>query len=175
MVFYSSWIYGAIHVMLTIPEFQTKEAIAKYLNLSLKKTAEILEFLVSIGLAKQSVSGRFEIGEARIHLGSDSPLISKFHTNWRMQAIRSLEKEDLKEDLHYSSAVTLSEEDFLKIKSLLVKHIEEIKAIIRDSSAEGVHCFSIDLFLSLMTFKRINAKRVYEEENFNSEWKSLWK
>lgn len=146
MEFYSSWIYGATHVMLTIPEFQTKESISKYLGISLKRTSEILEFLISIGLAKQNQKGKFEVGLARIHLGSDSPLISKFHTNWRMKAVQSLDKDDVSEDLHYSSAVTVSESDFLKIKSLLVKHIEEIKAIIKDSPAEGVHCLSLDFF-----------------------------
>jgi uncharacterized protein (TIGR02147 family) len=48
--FYSSWFYGAVHVMLTIPEFQTKESISRYLGLSLKKTNEILEFLAVLTL-----------------------------------------------------------------------------------------------------------------------------
>ena len=133
-------------MILTIPEFQTKESIAKHFGISLKRTAEILDFLVSIGLARQNQKGKFEIDQARIHLGSDSPLISKFHTNWRIKAIQSLDRENKSEDLHYSSAITVSQADFLKIKSMLVKHIEELKAIIKDSPAEGVHCFNIDLF-----------------------------
>jgi uncharacterized protein (TIGR02147 family) len=144
--FYSSWLYGAIHVMLSIKKFQSKEAISSYLGISLKRTAEILEFLVSIGLAVQKEPGRFEIGTSRIHLGNDSPMISKFHTNWRMQAVRSLEKENFKNDLHYSSVVTVSDSDVVKIKSILVKNIDEIKSIIRESPEEGVHCFSIDFF-----------------------------
>lgn len=145
-VFYSSWIYGAVHVMLTIDQFQTREVIGRYLGISPKRVGEILEFLVSIGLAEQKENGRFGVGTARIHLGSDSPMISKFHTNWRMRAIRSLEEENASQDLHYSSAITISDADRSRIKSLLVKYIEEIKAIIRDSKAEGVHCFSLDFF-----------------------------
>lgn len=144
--FYSSWIYGAIHVMLTIDKFQTKEAISHYLGISIQHTAEILEFLVSIGLAVQKENGHFTVGTSRIHLGNDSPMISKFHTNWRIKAISSMEKERLKEDLHYSSAITISEADMMRIKGLLVKNIEEIKAIIKDSKEEGVHCFSLDFF-----------------------------
>jgi uncharacterized protein (TIGR02147 family) len=146
MEFYSSWVYGAIHVMLSIPGMQTKEAISRYLGISVKRTAEILEFLVSIGLAKPKEKGRYEIGTARIHLGVDSPLISKFHTNWRMKAIQSLEKENASEDLHYSSVVTISESDFINIKAQLVKQIEDIKAVIKSSPEEGVHCFNIDFF-----------------------------
>ncbi len=145
-IFYSSWLYGAIHVMLTIPELQYKEALSEYLGISLKRTAEILEFLVSIGLAIQSENNRFLVGTTRIHLSSDSPMISKFHTNWRMLAIRSLEKENLNNDLHYSSVITISNEDFIKIKSMLVTCIEEVKMIIKDSQAEGVHSFNLDFF-----------------------------
>ncbi len=144
--FYSSWIYGAIHVMLSIEKFQTKESIANYLGISIKRVGEILEFLSSIGLAVPIESGRFKIGTNRIHLGNDSPLISKFHTNWRMQAIRSLDHDRSKEDLHYSSAVTLSDDDCMRIKSLLVNTIDEIKQIIKGSKEEGAHCFSVDFF-----------------------------
>lgn len=146
MEFYSSWIYGAIHVMLTIPEFQTKESISKHLGLSLKKTNEILEFLVSVGLAVRSSNGHFTIGTSRIHLGSDSPLISKFHTNWRIRSIQSLEKENTSEDLHYSSAVTLSHSDVIKMKALLVHYIQEVKKIIKDSPAEIPFSFNLDFF-----------------------------
>jgi uncharacterized protein (TIGR02147 family) len=146
MEFYSSWIYGAVHVMLTIPKFQTKEALSKYLGISPTRTAEILQFLLSIGLAQQNQKGRWEVGMARIHLGSDSPLISKFHSNWRIKAIQSLDKDNASEGLHYSSAISVSEADFMKIKELLVRHIEEIKQIIRDSPAEGVHSFNLDFF-----------------------------
>lgn len=79
-------------------------------------------------------------------LGTDSPLISKFHTNWRIKTIQSLDKENANDALHYSSAITISNNDVMKIKSHLVKCIEEIKIIIRDSPAEAVHSFNIDFF-----------------------------
>lgn len=143
--FYSSWIYGAIHVMVSIPKFQTRDAIASHLGLSSKYVGEILEFLISIGLIVKTIKG-YEIGTSRIHLGNDSPMISKFHTNWRMKAIQSFEREDFKNNLHYSSAVTISEDDFLKIKTLLVKYISEIKAIIKESKEEGAYSFCLDFF-----------------------------
>jgi uncharacterized protein (TIGR02147 family) len=144
--FYSSWIYGAIHVMLSIEGFQTREAISRYLRLSQKRVGEILEFLVSLGLAVQSENGRYRIGTTRIHLGNNSPMISKFHTNWRMRAIRSLEDENTQANLHYSSAITISEADVTRIKSQLVRYIDEIKTVVRESKEEGVHCFSLDFF-----------------------------
>ena len=98
------------------------------------------------GLASQNGVGRFSIGTARIHLGSDSPMISKFHTNWRMQVISSLDKDRTLEDLHYSSAITISEADFKKLKALLIKNIEEFKAMVRGSKEEGAFCFAVDFF-----------------------------
>ena len=37
--FYSSWIYGAIHVAVTIKNLQTKEELANYFGLSIKKNS----------------------------------------------------------------------------------------------------------------------------------------
>lgn len=144
--FYSSWLYGAIHVMLTVPEFQTKETLSKHLGISLKRTNEILEFLISVGLAIRNEKGNYDIGTSRIHLGAESPLISKFHTNWRMRTIQSLDQENTTDDLHYSSAITISHSDAIKIRSLLVQYIQEIKLIIKESPAEGPYSFNIDFF-----------------------------
>ena len=143
--YYSSWHYAVVHVMLTIEAFQNKDRLAKRLGLSTRRISEILEFLESIGLAKQE-AGKYKVGEARIFLGSDSPMITKHHTNWRMQAIQSLDREDFRDDLHYSSAVTVSLKDAFHIKSVLIKHIEEIKAAVRDSGAEEGYCFALDFF-----------------------------
>ena len=132
--------------MLACKRFQSREAISSYLGLSLKRTSEILEFLVSVGLANQAGVDHFTIGQARIHLGADSDLISKFHTNWRLQALRSLDKESQQLGLHYSSAISISNEDFLRIKTMLVKAIENIKPVIRESEAEAPYAFCIDFF-----------------------------
>lgn len=144
--FYSSWLYGAVHVLLTIPEFQSVQMVAQKLRLSMTRANEIVEFLQSIGLVTSTPDGRIVVGTTRIHLGSDSPLIAKFHTNWRIKSIQSLEKENFKEDLHYSSAITVSKADALMLKESLIKKIEEVKTVIRDSPAEELHCFSLDFF-----------------------------
>lgn len=143
-IYYSHWYYAAVHMILTLPEFQTKAAISRYLGLSVAKVGSVLEFLVSVGLARQE-GERYEVGSRRMHLAHDSPMISKHHANWRMIAIRSLDNET-SEDLHYSSVVTLSNEDVLKLKSILVKTIEQSKSLIRDSHEESIHCLSFDFF-----------------------------
>ena len=142
--YYSAWYFAAIHVALTIPELRQPESIARRLKLPLSLVKETLEFLLSVGLAVYE-NGKWQIGTTRIHLANDSPLISKHHTNWRMQSIAAFDRRNA-DDLHYSSVVTLSDDDVLKVKSRLVETIEQIKTIIKDSPGEGVHSFTLDFF-----------------------------
>ena len=103
--FYSSWIYAAVHILITIPQYRTKEAISSYLRVSPKQIGEVLAFLEKTNLVQKNSKGGYDTGLSRIHLGSDSQLISKFHTNWRIKTIQSFEQQDIQEQLHYSSVI----------------------------------------------------------------------
>lgn len=142
--FYSSWQYGAIHILVSVPGCNTEKGIAKYLNLPISKVIDILNFLVSVGLVVK-VEGRYSIGTSHIHLEHDSPMISKHHSNWRVKAIQSLD-EVHSNDLHYSSAITCSEEDAVKIKTALIRAIDEVRAIVRPSKDEGGFVYCLDFF-----------------------------
>jgi len=144
-LFYSSWHYGAIHVLVSVPGCHTERGISDYLGLPIERVSEILSFLSSIGLVKKESGGRYEIGTTHIHLGADSPNIAKHHSNWRIRGIQSLDQ-PLPNDLHYSSVVTVSEEDAPKIRACLVKAIEEIRKTIKGSKDEGAYCYLIDFF-----------------------------
>ena len=129
--YYSAWHYTAVHFALTIPLLQKRETIARYLGLSISRVGEALDFLVSVGIAHEE-NGLYQTGTTSIHLGNDSPMLPKHHANWKVQGLRSL---DLPEgdDFHYTSVVTLSKKDLVKIKSLLVSAIEQIRPVIRES------------------------------------------
>jgi uncharacterized protein (TIGR02147 family) len=143
--YYSQWYFGAIHAAISVPRLQERRALARHLGIAERKVAEALDFLTRCGLVVED-HGAFRSGKTRIHLGAEAPEISKAHVNWRMQAVRSLEN-DRPEDLHYSSAVTLSRQDIVRIKSELIKKIEEIKAIVKESPEEELACFNVDFFL----------------------------
>ena len=144
LIYYSSWLYAAIHVITDIPAFQTREAIAEKFSLPLGKVADILEFLEKTGLIVRK-DNRFQMGEGRIHLGSDSALIAKHHANWRMKAIASMDLER-PDDLHYSSVVSISEKDSVQIKSAIVAVLKNIKTVIKDSRSEELFSLSFDFF-----------------------------
>jgi len=110
--YYSSWIYAAAHILLSVAEFQSPNRIAEHLRLPLVLINETIEFLVSVGLAEKKKE-KYIIGTARIHLPAASPLISKHHISWRMQAIQSLEGRG-PESLHYSLVMSLLNQMWIK-------------------------------------------------------------
>lgn len=143
-IFYSSWQYLAIHMALTIPELQTREALAQYFNIGLERIDKVLEFLVKSGLAYLNKNS-YTTGIPVIRLGKDSPHIFKHHSHWRQQSIESLERE-APLDLHYSAAVTLSKNDISKLKDRMLEQIKENINIVRDSPSEEVYVYTLDFF-----------------------------
>ena len=129
---------------VTIPNLRKRELIAAYLHLPIKRVTEVLDFLVLAGLCRISNDGYLP-GETEIRLGKDSHNIIKHHSNWRGQAVESLDREQLT-DLHYSSVVSLSRSDVLKIKDMLLEAIKENLKVIKESPEEELYSYCIDFF-----------------------------
>lgn len=142
--FYSSWHYLAVHIALTVPALQTKDALSAHFRLSLKKIAKILEFLTLSGLARQE-GERYIADSSLLRIGNDTPHILKHHTNWRVKAVEALDREDLN-DLHYSAVVSLSRSDVRALKNRMLEHIKEYVQTIRDSKEEQVYVLCLDWF-----------------------------
>lgn len=143
-VYYSNWLYACIHMMVAIPEFQTPQAISHHLNLPREKTIEVITFLEETGLIAKK-GAHYQIGVTKIHLAKDSPQIQRHHTNWRMQAIRSIDIND-SSDLHYSTVVSMAHSDVAHVKEILIKAIEECRAVIGDSKEEKIQSICLDFF-----------------------------
>jgi uncharacterized protein (TIGR02147 family) len=144
MRYYSAWYYAAIHILISVPEFQTPDKIAMTLQLPLPLVISTLEFLMEHGLATVE-KGRYRIGNTRIHLPSDSPIISKHHANWRMKAIQSMEQND-PQNLHYSLVISLSESDREIIRNMILKLVENTEPILKASPEEKVCFMGLDFF-----------------------------
>ncbi len=144
MIFFSSWIYPAIHLLTRMPQFSKPDAIARRLDLPVNVVEGVLQFLESAGLV-QRPRGTIQAGPTRMHLPHDSPLIGKHHINWRMRSIRDLEQMR-EESLHYSSVVTLSKKDVVALKETLMKTVESAKQAIQDSPDEVLYSLCLDFF-----------------------------
>jgi uncharacterized protein (TIGR02147 family) len=143
-IYYSHWTYSAIHMVVSVERFKSAIEIAKRLKISLQLTEKVVAFLEENSLIHKDKDS-FQIGKTRIHLKSDSPLVKTHHQNFRNKAIISLE-EDNDFDLHYSAALTLSKEDAIKIRQLLLKFISDKEEILLPSPNEDIIGLNIDLF-----------------------------
>lgn len=144
MHFYSSWIWQALHAIVTIPELQTASAIAKRLNFPTEFVLSCLRGLKEMGYVSES-GGKWQRTAAFSHLPKNSPIVSLAHRNWRERAIHDAQMRQ--DGLHYTAVQTVSREDFEKIKTMLLKNIDEYNKVARPSKEEELVCFSCDWFM----------------------------
>jgi uncharacterized protein (TIGR02147 family) len=142
--YYSAWYYSAVHLMISIPGLQTKEALAQHLRLPAARLSQVLDFLVTTGLAELH-KGHYQTGQVTLHLSNDSPWIARHHASWRLQAAQAADRADARH-LHYTSVISMSEGDTPAVRKILVEAIEQVRAVVRRSPERGAYCYAIDYF-----------------------------
>ncbi len=145
-IYYGSWIYSCVHVLVTIPDLSSADSIAAYLGLSRVQVAEVLSFLESRKLIVDAGEGNYQAGPLHLHLPDDSPHLQKHHANWRLRAIQSFDRKTRSQEMHYSAVVTISEKDAALVKEKLMRCLQENVETITNSPAENVYCYNIDWF-----------------------------
>jgi uncharacterized protein (TIGR02147 family) len=141
-VFYSDWHYSAIRVLTSIDQFQTIDEISLKLNISKSVIESKVKFLIECGLCVED-KGRLKPGPNYTHLGSTSPLISKHHANWRVFAMQR-HSSIMKEELAYSSLMSISKANSRRARELLAEAIKKINELRDDSEGEIVRCLGVD-------------------------------
>lgn len=144
-VYYSSWQYLAIHILISIPEFQTVPAIASRLEVSEASVSRVLNYLSRLGAAEHT-AGRWKSKNRQFHLPRDSNFISLHHGNWRRRAIDN-SFVGRTEDLHYTAVSSLSKGDVGTLRELMLGFIDQSRKIVGPSSEEELICLGIDLFV----------------------------
>lgn len=142
--YFSSADYGYLHILTTIPEYQTREALQKKLGTSPKRFEQILNYLLELGYVVYE-KGRYLPGPMRLHVGDDAAIIATHHTNWRIQAMKACQSAEA-QDLHYSSVISISRDDFEKLRAKMVQHIEDYRKVINDSECEKPYSFCLDFY-----------------------------
>jgi uncharacterized protein (TIGR02147 family) len=144
-VFYSDWTYSAIRQAVAIPNVNSADEIARYLNLPIDKVNAHLEFLLQTGLCKL-VGKKLTVGPSSTHIEANSPWVHVHHMNWRHRAINSMTSPD-KADLHYTLPLTISASDSEIVREKLVQLIEDVRGVIDPSPSEKMYCMNLDWFL----------------------------
>lgn len=143
-LYFSSYLYSAAHLLTTLEKGASKDRISEYLKIDLPTTSRVLIDLISMGLVEEK-NARYRSRNKRIHLPSDSPIIIRHHTNWRLRSLAAIERLS-SENLHYSSAVTISEKDAYRIKDMLIDLIGRFGELVKTSKAERCFVFNADFF-----------------------------
>lgn len=142
--YYGSWIYPAIHIVLGLPEVRTESQIARRLQLPLSIVRSALEFLVESRLVEKRGSV-FLVLQNAVHLPRNHPSFASFHSVMRGLSARAPEF-DCKSDIFYSSIVTLSKNDALRVSRIFLRSIQQTNKIIAPSGDEELMALNIDFF-----------------------------
>lgn len=142
--FYSKWYYAAVHILISIPSYQTVEAISEYIKLPYETVSEVLTFLEACHLAIRD-GDRYKIGPNHIHSGKGSQLSKLHHQNWRHQAILSLENNS-DSNLHYSGIFSLTPSIAAEIKENIISCLQKNTELVLASKEEVVYVYNFDFF-----------------------------
>lgn len=144
-VYYSSWVYGAVHILTALPGTQSVDAIARHLRLPKEQIENVVEWLRKNDLVTKNTDGSLGIGKGRIHIGRHSRHVARHHANWRIKSIDSLER-STPADLHYTAFLGISKEAMAHLKEKLMTFLQEIEPVIAESKEEKGVVLLLDLF-----------------------------
>jgi uncharacterized protein (TIGR02147 family) len=142
--YYSSWIYGAVHVFVSIEGAQTPSVIASALHVPLTVVKEVLRFLVTHGLVKEK-KDRYSVGKSHVHLRNDSELVARHHLNWRLLTMERLIAHS-SQNLHYSGVATLDEATASLLRENLVQNLKSNLQQIEKAPSKAVYVYNLDFF-----------------------------
>ncbi len=143
-IYYSSWLFAAIHIVVTIPQYRTIPKIASAFGLSEEFTRETILFLLSAGLLEEK-RGELAPGPTQIHLDRDSVHINQHHANWRIAALQFLFS-GADQGVRYSTVSSLSVDDAEKLKVKLVQVIAEYVQTVEPSKEQTLFNFNLDFY-----------------------------
>ena len=150
-IYYSSWLYTAVWLATSIPDFQTIDAITELLGVERERIVAVLNFLKSTELVEENL-GHFSSRPQRTHLERNSPFIARHHSHWRLQAIRRTE--NLKDDeLMFTGPLSISRKDFAQVREKIVALIQAVSETVNETVPEDIAVFQVDWFW-LHHFKR---------------------
>lgn len=141
-VYYSNWQYAVIHIALTIEDCNTVSDLQKKLLLPKKTIEDALSFLEQNGILKR-IGAKYIAGDSVIHLEKNSSFINSHHTNMRLLSVERL-KTNLIDDFRYSGVISISRNDYNRVRKILADSLKEMVQVIKPSPPEELCLLSLD-------------------------------
>lgn len=144
LIYYSNWLYSAMHIIVSIPKFQTTKEISNRLNIPQELALSILNQLKEMKLIKNQNS-KWEFANSELHINKNSPLSVFHHQNWRQRAVIDMQSMN-PESIHFTVVQSIDKDAWSKIKNKIIEFIEEASQIARPSKEEKLICLTTDFF-----------------------------
>lgn len=143
-VYYSSWLYAALHTLVGIEGCQDVASLSQKLGLQPPLTRALLDRLIEYNLVVEKGS-RFVPGVASTYLPPESPLVIRHHQSWRQVATQRMERSSAR-DFFFTGPLSISEADYESFRRDLVELVGRLYKIVEKSRAQEFACFNVDLF-----------------------------
>lgn len=143
-LYYSSWHYAAIHMLVTIPHFQNAVSVSQRLGLPLERVEEVVTDLCKMQLMERSGKA-LKVRQLQIHIDENHPLNLTNHVNWRNHCAVQIQSGDAKA-LHYTAVHSLSKSDFVKIREIFLGAIRASRDVVAPSPEEEAAVVLIDCY-----------------------------
>ena len=141
----SNWIYCALHLLVSIPQFQNVTKISQRLHLPEAMIQAYLMQLAEMGYVRRKSATTWEYVSGASHTPKNSPLVPLYHSNWRTRAV--LDSQNFQNDaLHYTNVQSMSVSCYEKIKQLLLSSIAEVERLAGPTECEELVNINIDAF-----------------------------
>ncbi len=143
MIYYTHYLFISIRLFCSLSP-KTILEIEQRFSLTRKKVLEYLDKLLALGVIQKN-SDRYENTDQVIFLDKMSPHIYRHHMNWRVQAMKQIEKPKL-DDLSFSYPMTISKKDFLVLRKKWVAEILEIQKTLLKTEPDTIAFLNLDFF-----------------------------
>jgi uncharacterized protein (TIGR02147 family) len=144
MIYYSTWYMSAIHVLVSIPGFDSVRKVSARLGISEDIVQMALRDLQKIGLVKK-IENKWKVGEKSIHLAKHSPMTEAHHSNWRHRALLDCQLRR-SWSVHFSSVFAISKKDADRLRKQVLDFLIESRKNIAQSPEEEIYVLNADLF-----------------------------
>jgi len=144
--YYSSWTYIAVHSLIALAPYQNRQSLYQALNIEKPEIDRILLFLYRAGLAIEEKGQIKRIGSKSTFIGKESPFIWTHLRNWREVAIQRMQNLT-KNDLSYSTVITLRAKDAQKIMDIVRDAIKKADEVIESTEPEVMALLNFDFMV----------------------------
>ena len=145
LLYYSNWLYSALHMLVSVPSLATTPAAAARLQVAPEQALHILRDLQAMNLVRPEEGGRWAVTQGQVNIPRTSPLVTHHHLNWRSRAMDRIQNASI-DDVHFTGVFSLSDADATRIRQTILDAIGRVAEIVTPSPNETAVHLGIDLF-----------------------------